>query len=144
MGILDNLKESLGLDNDDDAVADAQKKADEAAEAAKEARKKANDEKAEKADEARKAADEAEAEAKAKRAEADEAAREAGERKAKEGAAKPTAPKKDAARTYTVKSGDTLSAIGAKFGVSWQEIAKVNNIDNPDLIYPGQTFKIPN
>ncbi|MCC6830919.1 MAG: LysM peptidoglycan-binding domain-containing protein [Thermoleophilia bacterium] len=46
-------------------------------------------------------------------------------------------------RTYTVKSGDTLSAIGARFGVSWQEIARVNRIPNPDLIYPGQTFVIP-
>ena len=46
-------------------------------------------------------------------------------------------------RTYTVKSGDTLSAIGQHFGVSWQKIAKVNNIENPDLIFPGQTFVIP-
>lgn len=45
--------------------------------------------------------------------------------------------------THTVKSGDTLSAIGAKYGVSFQAIAKLNHIDNPDLIYPGQVFKIP-
>lgn len=55
-------------------------------------------------------------------------------------APKPAEHKK---RTYTVKSGDTLSAIGAHFGVSWQEIAKVNRIPNPDLIYPGQVFVIP-
>lgn len=46
-------------------------------------------------------------------------------------------------RTYTVRSGDTLSAIGAHFGVSWQEIARVNRIPNPDLIHPGQVFVIP-
>ena len=59
---------------------------------------------------------------------------------AKREAANKPAPKK---RTYTVKSGDTLSAIGARFDVSWQEIAKVNKIPNPDLIYPGQVFVIP-
>jgi nucleoid-associated protein YgaU len=45
--------------------------------------------------------------------------------------------------TYTVKSGDSLSEIGARFGVSRQEIAKLNNIENPDLIFPGQVFRIP-
>lgn len=60
----------------------------------------------------------------------------------KKPAAKPVAAKK-AQRTYTVKSGDTLSAIGAKYGVSWQKIAQVNKIKNPDLIYPGQKFIIP-
>jgi len=45
--------------------------------------------------------------------------------------------------TYTVKTGDTLSEIGARFGVSHLEIAKVNNIENPDLIFPGQVFRIP-
>jgi nucleoid-associated protein YgaU len=45
--------------------------------------------------------------------------------------------------TYTVKSGDTLSAIGAHFGVDYMDIARLNKIENPDLIYPGQVFKIP-
>ena len=45
--------------------------------------------------------------------------------------------------SYTVKSGDTLSEIGARFGVSTQEIAKLNGIENPDLIFPGQVFRIP-
>jgi nucleoid-associated protein YgaU len=47
-------------------------------------------------------------------------------------------------RTYTVKSGDTLSAIGLEYGVDWHDIAKLNNLENPDLIFPGQVFKIPN
>ena len=46
-------------------------------------------------------------------------------------------------RTVTVQSGDTLSGIAAQHGVSWQEMAKLNNLDNPDLIYPGQVFKVP-
>lgn len=45
--------------------------------------------------------------------------------------------------TYTVKTGDTLSEIGARFRVSHVEIAELNNIENPDLIYPGQVFRIP-
>ncbi|KAK4210393.1 CVNH domain-containing protein [Rhypophila decipiens] len=44
---------------------------------------------------------------------------------------------------YTVVANDTLRNIGAKFGIEWQEIAKHNCIQNPDLIYPGQTLKIP-
>jgi nucleoid-associated protein YgaU len=47
-------------------------------------------------------------------------------------------------RSYTVVRGDTLSGIGAKFHVNWHEIAELNSVKNPDLIYPGQVFKIPN
>jgi nucleoid-associated protein YgaU len=47
-------------------------------------------------------------------------------------------------RIYTVVKGDTLSAIGHKYGVDWREIAKLNNLKNPDLIHPGEVFKIPN
>uniref|UniRef100_UPI0018E935DF LysM peptidoglycan-binding domain-containing protein n=1 Tax=Kineosporia sp. A_224 TaxID=1962180 RepID=UPI0018E935DF len=47
-------------------------------------------------------------------------------------------------RSYTVKKGDTLSEIGAHFKVDWREIAKINHVKNPDLIYPGQVFAIPN
>lgn len=45
--------------------------------------------------------------------------------------------------TYTVRTGDTLAEIGARFGISHLEIAKVNSIENPDLIFPGQVFRIP-
>ena len=45
-------------------------------------------------------------------------------------------------QTYTVKSGDTLSGIAAKYGTTYQEIAKDNGIDNPSIIYPGQVLKI--
>lgn len=43
---------------------------------------------------------------------------------------------------YTVKKGDTLSEIAAKYGTSYQKIAKDNNIKNPNLIYAGQKLKI--
>ena len=43
---------------------------------------------------------------------------------------------------YIVKSGDTLSAIAQKYNTTYQELAKKNNIANPNLIYPGQKIKI--
>lgn len=49
-------------------------------------------------------------------------------------------------KTYTVRSGDTLWAIAKKHlfdGSRYSEIAKLNNISNPNLIYPGQVLKLP-
>ena len=43
---------------------------------------------------------------------------------------------------YTVKSGDTLSEIAQRYKTSYQEIAKLNGINNPNLIYPGQVLRI--
>ena len=45
--------------------------------------------------------------------------------------------------TYTVVSGDCLSSIGAKLGVSWTAIASANGIYAPYTIYPGQALSIP-
>jgi nucleoid-associated protein YgaU len=56
----------------------------------------------------------------------------------------PAAPAEPEYRTYTVKSGDTLSEIAQGFGVDWHEMAELNNLENPDLIFPGQVFKVPN
>lgn len=44
--------------------------------------------------------------------------------------------------TYTVKSGDTLSGIAAKYGTTYQHLAEINGIANPNLIYPGQVIII--
>lgn len=44
---------------------------------------------------------------------------------------------------YTVKSGDTLSGICAKYNADWKQVASYNNIKNPHLIYAGQKIKIP-
>ena len=44
-------------------------------------------------------------------------------------------------KTYTVKSGDTLSEIGQKLGVNWKDIASKNNISSPYTIYVGQKLK---
>ncbi|MDR7301454.1 GH25 family lysozyme [Haloactinomyces albus] len=45
--------------------------------------------------------------------------------------------------TYVVQPGDTLSGIGARFGVDWRTIADVNAITDPDLIYVGEVLTIP-
>ena len=44
---------------------------------------------------------------------------------------------------YTVKRGDTLSGIAAKYGTTWQKLAEYNGIKNANLIYAGQIIKIP-
>ena len=46
------------------------------------------------------------------------------------------------ANTYKVKKGDTLTAIAKKYGTTYQKLAAINNIDNPDLIYIGQVLKL--
>lgn len=63
--------------------------------------------------------------------------------------AMPPAPNvTDREHTYTVVAGDTLSKIAKhEYGDAskWHRIYEANKdtIKNPDLIYPGQTFKIP-
>lgn len=44
--------------------------------------------------------------------------------------------------TYTVQPGDTLSQIALKYGTTVGEIAGLNGIANPNLIYVGQVLKI--
>ncbi len=43
---------------------------------------------------------------------------------------------------YTVKSGDTLSKIAAKYGTTYQKIAALNGIKNPNKIYAGQKLRV--
>lgn len=43
---------------------------------------------------------------------------------------------------YTVKAGDTLSGIAAKYGTTYQAIAAYNGIKNPNLIHVGKKIKI--
>lgn len=47
-----------------------------------------------------------------------------------------------ATSTYTVRSGDTLSSIAAKFGTNYQALASLNGISNPNLIYVGQVLRV--
>ena len=43
---------------------------------------------------------------------------------------------------YTVKNGDNLSSIAAAYGTTYQAIATLNGISNPNKIYPGQRLRI--
>ena len=58
------------------------------------------------------------------------------------------APAAPAQRTYTVAPGDSLSAIAERVygsASAWPQIFEANRdqIANPDLIYPGQTLRLP-
>lgn len=46
------------------------------------------------------------------------------------------------ARVYTVEEGDTLSSIAATFGISEDELAVQNGIDDPNFIFAGQALHI--
>lgn len=46
------------------------------------------------------------------------------------------------AEYYVVKSGDTLSKIASKYGTTYQHLAQVNGISNPNKIYVGQKIVI--
>jgi LysM repeat protein len=46
-------------------------------------------------------------------------------------------------RTHKVVQGDTLFAIGQKFGVRWEEIARINGIEDPRTLSIDQVLKIP-
>lgn len=43
---------------------------------------------------------------------------------------------------YVVKSGDTLSAIAARYGMSYETLARLNNIANPNMISVGQRLNV--
>ena len=44
--------------------------------------------------------------------------------------------------TYTVKSGDTLSDIAVRYGMTTKALQNLNNISNPNKIYAGQVLKV--
>ena len=43
---------------------------------------------------------------------------------------------------YTIQPGDTLSEIAARYGTTWQWLAQINGINDPDLIYPGNSIRV--
>lgn len=43
---------------------------------------------------------------------------------------------------YTIRQGDTLTRIGLDNGQAWRDLAKWNNLENPNLIETGQVIRI--
>lgn len=58
-------------------------------------------------------------------------------------AATPGPSKSPTPATYTVQSGDTLSGIAGANGTTWQELAELNQIDDPRRLRVGQVLKLP-
>ena len=50
--------------------------------------------------------------------------------------------KKSTAIYHTIKTGETLSGIALKYGTTYQQLAKINNISNPNVIYVGQKIRV--
>jgi len=49
----------------------------------------------------------------------------------------------DTAITYTVREGQSLGQIALENGVDANTLVMANNIQNPDIVYPGQVLRIP-
>lgn len=45
-------------------------------------------------------------------------------------------------RIYTVRKGDTLRLIGAKFGVNWRQVAQQNHLNPKKTLHPGKKLTI--
>ena len=46
-------------------------------------------------------------------------------------------------KTYIIQPGDTLSKIAAQFGTTVEELCKLNDIEDPDMIYAGALLNLP-
>jgi LysM repeat protein len=55
----------------------------------------------------------------------------------------PQSATKTGSSTYTVRSGDTLSVIARRHGVSIATLAQANNLTNPNALRIGQVLTIP-
>lgn len=58
-------------------------------------------------------------------------------------ASKPVAPSAAGATTYKVAKGDNPYTIAKKLGVTYQELLKLNGIEDPTKLQIGQVLKVP-
>lgn len=49
----------------------------------------------------------------------------------------------DQTKMYTAMKGDNLVKIARQYNTTWKELAKLNQLKNPALIYPGQKIQLP-
>ena len=42
-----------------------------------------------------------------------------------------------------VREGDTLGSVADEFGITWQEIDAINELENPNVLSIGQEIEIP-
>ena len=47
------------------------------------------------------------------------------------------------AGTYVVQKGDYLTKIAPKFNTTWRVLAEMNDLANPNLIFPNQVLQVP-
>ena len=45
--------------------------------------------------------------------------------------------------TYVIQPGDTLSGIAQRYGTTVSALSSLNGISDPDLIYAGNTIRVP-
>lgn len=55
----------------------------------------------------------------------------------------PTPPAATILERYTVRAGDTLGAIAARYDVSIDELMRLNGLTNPNTLHIGQVLKVP-
>jgi hypothetical protein len=44
---------------------------------------------------------------------------------------------------YTVKEGDTVESVAEHFKLTWEQLAKINDLKPPYVLHAGQTVKVP-
>lgn len=57
--------------------------------------------------------------------------------------AAPNSNTRSGTESYSVRAGDTLSRIANRFGLTERALLQANDIDHPDLLFPGQQLKVP-
>ncbi|WP_420620762.1 LysM peptidoglycan-binding domain-containing protein [Candidatus Poriferisocius sp.] len=55
----------------------------------------------------------------------------------------PTPTSTPEAFIYVVREGDTLGSVADEFGITWQEIDAINELENPNVLSIGQEIEIP-
>lgn len=53
-----------------------------------------------------------------------------------------SAPVVNSGQTHVVQTGETLSGIAVNYGTTWQNLARLNALSNPDMIHQGQTLNV--